>query len=118
MMVGLFGLGLCFLFVSMLLTQCMRDSYTIYFVYICSEFLLYPVFRTTNMSIIGSSSSSKDKYYYFGYNEQVPSIHNFWIAYLIAIVAAVIYFLIELWRHSLSFRMSLKMCSHCGKYCK
>ena len=100
--VGLVGYGLFYLLVAMLWTQCMSDQFTIHFVNVMSIILNFVIFAT----------HSPHSYYYFGYNYLLPSVHNFWIAYVGSFLLAALYLLVELWRHSLPFRM------RAGKCCK
>ena len=107
MMVRLFGFGMCYFLLAMLPTQCLSDSYALIFILTLAEIILLPIFRTDTMETLGSG---QNKYYFFGYNQFFPSIHNFWIAYSMAALTALLYSAVDYWRHFLKFRTSLRRC--------
>ena len=108
LMVGFFGFGLCYFFVAMLFTQCLDDPYTLYFVYNLVLSILYPLLRTEKMDGSGSTD------YYFGFNSMFPSIHNFYISYLIALLSALLYIAVEQWRHSMTCRIKTRYIYDCA----
>ena len=101
LVLGLYGYGLCYLFLALLLTLCLSDQFSLLFVNQIDLTVLFLLFGTTQMKTLTDPDSGH--YFYFGYNYLFPSIHNFYIAYLASLLCAIIYFLAELWTHSLSF---------------
>ena len=108
-MVGLIGFGLSYLFISMLLAECFDDQFSLLFVNITATLAVFLLFGSEEMSQL-SDNSLGDKYYYFGYNYVVPQIHNFWIAFSLALLAGLANFTIQLQRHSLVCRLKLTKC--------
>ena len=112
MAVGLFGFGLCYLFVALLLSQCLSDSLSLSFVFIFVQALVLPLLMTEDMKVIGSDQPGN--YYYFGYNFFFHDIHNFYIAYALTGILGLVYFLWDILRHSLYHRTLIKRCLLCS----
>ena len=95
MIVGLIGYALFYLFFAFFLMQVVSDSYSILFInmtVVCLKFLLFGTLDTSHGT------------YFFSYNQFIPSLHNFWIAYILACLFALLHFFLEFRRHSPRFR--------------
>ena len=99
---GLFGYGLFYLLLALLLTHCLSDQFSILFINMTVFTLKLLSFGTKDMQLLGEKETHPH-YFYFGYNSLIPSIHNFWIAYVASFLFGLLYLLMELWRHSIDF---------------
>ena len=111
MVVELAGFGLCYLTMALLLAQWLGDQFSLFFINIMVLVLLFLLFGTRDMQKLGEKEEAH--YFYFGFNYVVPVLKNFWIAYALSFISLLIYFIVEIWRHSLGLKAK---CKHCCSF--